>query len=396
MSPKILNQAQLQAYKNLNVNPENRIIISLDGGGIRGILTLQLLKKMEEIAGLQLYQFCDLFAGTSTGGMIAGLLADGHSAIEIEQLYIQLVSKTFLKNGLLANRFLNPPAYDKKNYRKSLKDVFDNRTLKQVSVDGGIDIMITSKDITDNEETFFTAFNTAEGIKGTYQDALVRTVLEATMSAPTYFSPLERFIDGGATTYNNPSLAALMEAVRYDGRGKYTLPNVTLFSFGTGRTVKSVSPQDGANPPGIDAYFWLNYIMDESSQDASSMQNDLFRAGMMEMDFRRFQISLDTAAVKKLPDMDITGIAHTDANRLHDLTDHDLGGIALDDVSRFDLVKVIGEAMVTYIMADNKFQHDLNNTPSRRDELVTAFENINTIKSMITSADWLDNKVGTA
>lgn len=341
------------------------------------------------------YRFIRIHPFDDGNGRTARIL----SILEIYDTTIDKVFKEFLVSSEKFDRFYvhgELTLYDKKNYRKSLKDVFGNRTLKQVSVDKGVDILVTSKDITDNEETFFTSFNTAEGIKGTYQDALVRTVLEATMSAPTYFSPLERFIDGGATTYNNPSLAALMEAVRYDGKGKYTLPNITLFSFGTGRVVKSVSPQNGANPPGIDAYFWLNYIMDESSQDASSMQNDLFRAGMMEMDFRRYQISLDTAAVKKLPDMDISGIAHTNADRLHDLTDHDLEDIALDDVSRFDLVKVIGDAMTEYIMTDNKFQRDLNNTPSRRDELVTAFENINTIKSMITSADWLDNKVGTA
>jgi predicted acylesterase/phospholipase RssA len=392
MLSKTLNPAQLKAYQNLNIDPGNRIIISLDGGGIKGILTLQLLKKIEEIAGLKLNQFCDFFAGTSTGGIIAGLLANGLSANEVDQWYTQHVFNAFVKRNLLANRYLNPPEYDKKVFRKALKDTLGNVTLKEACAKNNIDILITSKNITDNEETFFTAFNTIDGIKGTYQDALLRATLEATMSAPTYFSPLERFLDGGTTTYANPTLAALMEAVKYDGRVKYALPKITLFSFGTGITVQSVSPKDAANPPGIDASFWLNYVMNESRQDAGSTQNDLLRAGLIDIDFRRFQVSLDTVSLKKLSDRDITPIPDSNAKRLYDLTGDDLNNIALDDVSKFDLMKVIGEAMVDYIMIDNKFQSDLNNTPTKRDELVTAFENISTIKSMLTSADWLDGE----
>ena len=284
----------------------------------------------------------------------------------------------------------------KKNYRAALKTVIGNKTLKDTCSANNVDIMITAKDITDNDEAFFTCFNTADGIKGTYSDILLRTAMEATMSAPTYFRPLEMFVDGGTTTYNNPSLAALMEAVRYDGHGKYTLPNITLFSMGTGRLVKSVSSADGANPPGIDAYFWLNYVMDESSQDASSMQNDLFRAGVIALDFRRFQLSFDMASINKLPDRDISAIHFTNAQWLHDLTDEELQKVEMDDVSKFDLMKEIGGAMVDYIMQKNKFQHDLNDTPTERDELVTAFDNTTRIKAIMSDPVWIDTKIPTA
>lgn len=390
MATKNLTPQQAAAYKNLNIDAGHRIIISLDGGGIRGILTLQLLKKMEEIAGMQLYQFCDLFAGTSTGGIIAGLLASGHTAVQIEQLYINLVSKVFLKRGFLANRFLNPPAYDKKNYRQALRDVLGDATMKDICEKNNVDLFITSKDMTDNEETFFNCFIN-DGTKGTYQDALLRTVMEATMSAPTYFTPLERFVDGGTTTYNNPSLAALMEAVNYDGKGKYDLANITMFSFGTGKTVKSVSPEEGAHPKEIAAYFWLNFVMDESGQDASSMQNDLFRSGIFNINFRRFQISFDSASIKKLPDTDITALDYTNANRLSELTDDDLK-VEMDDVSKFDLMRTIGAAVVDYIMIKNKFQRDLNDTPTHRDELVTAFWNVDTIKANVTNAAWINSE----
>lgn len=393
MSAKVLTPQQQQAYQNLKINSNNRIILCLDGGGIRGILTLQLLKKIEEIAGLPCYQFCDLVSGTSTGAIIAGLITAGKTAAEIEQLYVQFVTKVFLKRGLLADRFINPPRYDKKNYRAALKSLLGDMTLENACSSTKIDMLITSKDVTDNEETYFTCFEKEGNYIGTYKDALLRTVMETTMSAPTYFHPLERFIDGGTTTYNNPSLAALLEAVRYSGQGKYELNNITLYSLGTGETVQSVAPNQALNPNGLDTYFWLNYVMNASSQDASSMQVDTFRSGLINVDYRRFQISFDKEAIKKIPNKDITLVHIADANWLWDLTNDDLKAIEMDDTGKFGLVKTIGEAMVEYIMQKNLFTRDLNDTPTRRDELVTAFGDTDRIKAQVSSAAWIDNKI---
>jgi len=392
MSAKTLTPEQQKAYQNLLINTKNRIILCLDGGGIRGILTLQLLKKIEEIAGIPCHQFCDLVAGTSTGAIIAGLIASGKTAVEIEELYVQFVTKVFLKRGMLADRFINPPKYDKKNYRSALKNLLGDITLEKTCSTTGIDLLITAKDVADNEETFFTCFENNGTIIGTYKDALLRSVMETTMSAPTYFHPLERFIDGGTTTYNNPSLAALLEAVRYSGRGKYEINNITLFSLGTGETVQSVAPDQALNPKGFDTYFWLNYVMNSSSQDASSMQVDTLRSGLVDMDFRRFQISFDTGSFKKLPNKDITEVHIADANLLHNLTDAELQAIEMDDTNKFALVKVIGEAMVDYIMQENKFTRDLIDISTNRDELITAFGDIDKIKTQMSSGDWIDNK----
>lgn len=391
MKTKILNSEQKIAYHNLGINADHRIILSLDGGGVRGILTLQLLKRMEEVAGIPCYKFCDLLAGTSTGAIIAGLMAFGKSALEIEDLYIQFVTKVFLKRALLANRFLNPPAYDKKNYRQALRSVLGDVTLEKSCIQTGIDLMITAKDVTDNEETFFTCFEKQGKWTGTYKDALLRTIMEATMSAPTYFHPLERFIDGGTTTYNNPSMAALLEAICYSGKGKYQTEKITMFSMGTGTIVQSVSPKLAAEPKGIDAYFWLNYVMDVSGQDASAMQVDTFRSGLLNPDYRRFQISLDSESIKKIPDKDIHSLNMVNANWLRDLTNEDINCIELDDVGKFGLLKVIGESMADYIMVKNKFLRDLNDTPSKRDELITAYNNVSRIQQMVSSQKWIDN-----
>ena len=385
---------RIAALKKLNIAPDNKLILCMDGGGIRGILTLQLLKKLEAIAGIPCYELFDMVAGTSTGGIISGLIASSKTASEIEDLYIKLVTKVFIKRNWRANRFVNPPLYDKKTYRELLKTIVSDTTLCDVCTKSNVDVMITSKDMAASEETFFTCFKKGTDTNGIYKNVLLRSVMEATMSAPTYFMPLERFVDGGTTTYNNPTLAAIMEAVCYDGKGKYSSDKLTVFSFGTGTNIQFIKPDETCDPEGIDAYFWLKYVMGESSQDASDMQLDIIRSGLMpSLDFRRFQISLDPAAIKKLPNKNISLIHEVQANWLWDLTSDDLKGIELDDVSKFPLMKVIGEAMVEYICpaaGGNWFKQDMIDA-HKRDELVTAFGDTTRIKAQMSNPKWVDD-----
>src|SRR5688572_21436211 len=120
------------ARQRLGIKPNNKIILSIDGGGMRGIITLQLLKELEKLAGSPCYMWCDMVAGTSTGGLIASLILNKKSAVEIEQYYNQLVEKVFTKRSPLANRIYNPPAYDKKNFRAHTKRIVGDQTLKEL------------------------------------------------------------------------------------------------------------------------------------------------------------------------------------------------------------------------------------------------------------------------
>jgi len=413
MSIKKLTPEQITAYKNLNIPTYetegvitgNRVLLCLDGGGIRGVLTIQLLKKIEEIAGIPCHAFCDLVAGTSTGAIIAGLIANGESITKIEALYQKFVTKVFQKKrAFYANKYLSPCEYDKINYREAIKEEIGNITLQDACKMTATDILITAKNVTDNEETFFTCFHNDDEYLGTYKDALLRTAMEATMSAPTYFSPLERFVDGGTTIYNNPTAVTVMEALQYTGKGKYDMDKLTVFSLGTGKTVMSIPPEVAANP-GIDAIvFWLKYVMASSSEDSNSMQSDLFRSKLFNgVDYRRFQISLDQGAIAKLPDTDnsIADLHMVSANRLSDLTTDELNDIELDDVNKFELMKAIGIAMVNYIMQENQFKADLIND-NGRDQLITAFgfqvdpltnlNSIDQIKANFSSVDWINNQ----
>lgn len=393
-----MDEKRRQAFKNLNIPEDHKLILCLDGGGIRGILTIQMLKKLEDIAGMPCYDLFDMVAGTSTGGIIAGLMAMRKPAVKIEEHYINLVSEVFQKRAALANRYVNPPLYSKHVYRKLLHELVGDTTILQASEAADIDLMITSKDMSAGEETFFTCFKTPEGHKGTYKDVLLRAVMEATMSAPTFFHPLERFVDGGTTTYNNPSLAALMEATIYGDKEFYKSDKITVYSFGTGTTMSYVDPNETLNPKGIDVAFWLNFVMEQSSHDASAMQIDMLRSGFIQgMNYRRFQISLDDTSIHKLPNRKLVPIKGIEAEWLWELNNEVLSGIDLDDVSKFDLLKQVGEAMVDYICPPsdtakekgNWFKKDLVNERGR-DALVTAFGDVTRIKTQMSDPKWLD------
>ncbi len=394
-----------KARKNLGIDADKKIIISIDGGGMRGIFTIQLLKRLEELAGGPIYEWADMIAGTSTGAIIGGLICAKKSASEIEELYVKLVSRVFTSRGIFASRFLNPPAFDKRNYRKLLKDIIGDGTLKDFNLSSGLDMMFTSKDLAAGEEAFFTCFSFENEVTGTYQNVLLRAVMEATMSAPTYFAPFERFVDGGTTTFNNPVGAAVMEALVYNGRKKYKKEKLTVFSFGTATVLRFVDPIKSGNPKGLDTIFWLNYVMSEASKDASEMQVDMLRSGLLEgIDFRRFQLSLDPAAIRKLPDLKIDHVHDIEADWLHQLTEKDLENIDMSDVSKFSLMKTIGEAVAQFICppeerdlpiqsrTSNWFQKDLIDPNTGRGTLVTARGDVSANKTHLANINWIESQ----
>jgi uncharacterized protein len=394
-----LTKERKQALDALQVNSEHRIILSLDGGGMRGILTIQLLKQLEQVAGIPCYQLFDMVAGTSTGAIIAGLIVTGHSALEIEGLYEDLVKKVFHKKTF-GNRFFNPPQFAKDVYRDLLRKVIGEIKIEEACRQTDLDLMITSMDMAASEETFFSCFKQPNNsMYGTYKDLLLRAVMEATMSAPTYFHPLERFVDGGTTTYNNPSLAAFMEAVSYSCpdanacKQIYPLSAITMFSFGTGISRPFIKPNQTIHPKGIDLKFWLDWLMTQTGQDASAMQMDAFRSPIIRqaIEVRRFQISLDPTAIGKIPNSDELNEHVYYSKYLHDLGEDVLGNIDMSDTTHFDLMRVIGQSMAKYVMEDGgAFTRDLLDGVGR-DLLVTKTGDIYRIQKQLSSAEWLDS-----
>jgi hypothetical protein len=385
------------AFPKLGIPSGHRALLSLDGGGVRGIMTIQLLKELERRAGVPCHQLFDMVAGTSTGGIIAGLIASGRTAEEIEDLYETFLTKVFVRRSVFANQFADPPKWTKQSYRKVLKEEIGDQTLRDACERSGLDLLITAHDVAEGEETFFSYLRERPKERNTYGSVLLRAVMEATMSAPTYFSPLERFVDGGVTTFNNPVLAAILEAIQF-GSGGYSLNQLTVFSFGTGCRTELVHPEQVRNPPGPDTPFWLGWLMNEGGNDASDMQSDLLRANrLFGCDYRRFQISLDARAFAKLPNLSLEDVDATDAKSIAELTDKELSTVELDNVGFFPVMKVVGHAFVEFLTKHAEqvqkpvFGYDLVNE-ERKELLITRDGDTARIAQQMSDPGWLDDQ----
>src|SRR5690348_10662190 len=118
-------------------------ILSLDGGGVRGVLTLGVLSKMETLLrqrhgddSLRLCDYFDLIAGTSTGAIIAAALATGMAVDDLQRLYRELAErifkKTFFRDGMLRAK------YDANQLTNILKNVFGDATLGSERLQTGL------------------------------------------------------------------------------------------------------------------------------------------------------------------------------------------------------------------------------------------------------------------
>jgi hypothetical protein len=385
-----------EVLKRLSIPPENRSLLCLDGGGIKGIMTIQLLKALEERAGAACYEIFDMVAGTSTGGIIAGLIVSGHNATQIEDLYEKFLLKVFVKRSLFSNQVLDPPIWTKASYRQVLKDTLADVTLQQTCDKFALDMLITAHDVAEGEETFFSYVRSRPAARNAYATILLRAAMEATMCAPTYFNPLERFVDGGVTAFNNPALAAIIEAIQYGGQD-YSMDKLSVFSFGTGCRTELMQPNQVPNPPGLDTPFWLCWLMNESGNDASDLQSDLLRASRVcgHCDYRRFQLSLDQVALSKLPAFSLADVHATDAATTRDLTDKELAGIHIDNVAYFPVMQVIGQAFAQYLKDHSAsvqkpiFSYDLVDA-NGKELLVTRTGDVSRIAEQMSDPRWLD------
>jgi patatin-like phospholipase/acyl hydrolase len=256
--------------KKAEVQAEQRFILAIDGGGMRGIVPAVLLSKLaESLKGkgdtLPFYAHFDLIAGTSTGGLLALALGAPSSLVNIKaeegnnvlltyptkplSWWAKLAGKKSAqqKEPLVIARGCDPAAlvdlyasngpriFPKQNRRifgQVLREKYDERDLVSflddtfrlsMMEDCLVPTMVTTYDVRNGEPYCFTSWNN----KGYF----IKEAARATSAAPTYFAPFEikdhdsgqrrSFVDGGIIA-NNPTLAAYAEA-------RKLYPDCTLF-----------------------------------------------------------------------------------------------------------------------------------------------------------------------
>ncbi|MBF8456712.1 patatin-like phospholipase family protein [Kaistella sp. G5-32] len=234
---------------------EPKKILSLDGGGIRGALSLGYLKRIESILrekennpNYVLSDYFDLIGGTSTGAIIATLLALGKSVDEIREMYMELGGEIFAGkrnwwNPLETYRFFKSE-FSERSLVKHLKKHVGDITLGSDELKTGLCIVAKRADT--NSTWFF--FNHPNGMfYKSNKNIPLWQLLRASSAAPSYFIPqsidigngeIGAFVDGGVSMANNPALSLLMIANMKGFPCQWELgeDKLTLISVGTGYT----------------------------------------------------------------------------------------------------------------------------------------------------------------
>jgi len=213
-------------------------ILSFDGGGIRGLVTLAMLKKIQDAAPRLISQ-ADLVAGTSTGGIIALGLAAGKTVDELISLYLDNGDKIFddsWLDNIIDLGGISGADYDQVNLKKILENSFGSLKLEGLAKK----VLIPSFDLDNEHEDpkkrtwkpiFFHNF---PGDDSDGDETLVDVAL-CTSAAPTYFPSHNGYVDGGVVA-NNPSMAALTQTQdpRAELNPRPALGDIRMLSLGTG------------------------------------------------------------------------------------------------------------------------------------------------------------------
>jgi patatin-like phospholipase/acyl hydrolase len=208
-------------------------ILTLDGGGIKGLITAAVISQFERDNDITFTNHFDLIAGTSTGGILALALGLGIPAEDIVPLYEKLGATVFAPRSLpwLQKWWRNK--YSGKSLEDTLKETFGDKILG----DSQRPLLIPSYNL--NAGTVY-MFKTRhhQRLKRDWR-APAWQVAMATSAAPTYFPSFDgvdkiHLIDGGMFA-NNPSVLAIAEAVSMFGA---QLGNIRVLNFGTTTPLK--------------------------------------------------------------------------------------------------------------------------------------------------------------
>ena len=294
-------------------------ILSIDGGGIRGIIPGQVVVEIEKEFDIKAADYFDMISGTSTGGILtcAYLLPDPENpkqpkfnAEEVVGLYFerggQIFDIPFFHKVRTAAGILDEK-YPEKGIEKALKEYFGDAWLKDLLKP----CIVTSYDITNRKGHFFGQHKAKKDLDSNF---LVRDAARATSAAPTYFECEQvrseakntyTLIDGGVFV-NNPSLVSYAEGrTIFKGTtgAKARAKDMKILSIGTGFTRKPYTYRKAKN---YGMAQWVQPVIDimmSGASDVAHFQMDKIY-GTVENPRQYLRINGDLKGTRIDPDMD--------------------------------------------------------------------------------------------
>ncbi len=334
-------------------------LLALDGGGMRGLISLQFLRRMAELIGNgdKQYRLCstfDYFAGTSTGAMIAACLACGSSVDDVENLYRSLGRRIFTKRWL-PGRLRS--FYKAGGITAGLKDFFGtDTTLGDPSLQSLLAI-VTHRTDTDSIWPI-TNVSTArynDRARGDCNlDFPLWQILRGSTAAPVFFPPEQirlgpsgppaLFEDGGVTPFNNPAplLVELATSPRYTLDWPTGPDELLVVSVGTGSSITASSTDVKKLGLMFQARTLIRVIMNGSSTENDRLcqvLGDTRHAPRIDSEFNdesvnaiqphsplfsyvRYNVAIgskDLAQVPELSDINAKKVGRLDAANLSDM-----------------------------------------------------------------------------
>ena len=290
-TPLVVHSPSLEEH--FAAGPPKRIL-ALDGGGVRGILSLGFLLRIEALLrrrhgddpGFRLCDYFDLIAGTSTGSIIAALLVRGWAVQEVVDLYLRLAAEVFSPRWWDVRLGILRPRHRPRQLERFLQETLgpDCRIGDSQALKTGLLVMCKRIDsgspwpISNNPRGPYHQSGPGRPERIANGDYRLWQVVRASTAAPTFFRPqtiriasalstaqpplIGAFIDGGVSPHNNPSLQAYWLATLegYGLRWPAGHERLLIISVGTGRTPVNRKPGGFAALQGITA---LQSLMDD-------------------------------------------------------------------------------------------------------------------------------------
>jgi patatin-like phospholipase/acyl hydrolase len=277
-------------------------VLSIDGGGIRGIIPAMVLAEIEKRTGKRTAEVFDLVAGTSTGGILAlGLTKPGqdggpeYSARKLIELYETEGGKIFDRSvwhRIHSAGGLAEEKYPATGIEEVALKYFGDVRLAQAHKE----VLVTAYEIEKRGPWFFKRRHALDPNEGF--NPFMREVARATSAAPTYFEPLHlkvgslgnrAFIDGGVHS-NNPAMCAYVEARKIHPEENDFL----VVSLGTGEPTRNMSYEE---VKGWGLALWaqpiLNVVFDGVADTVDYQLRELLPAEGDDRRYYRFQTVLD-------------------------------------------------------------------------------------------------------
>jgi patatin-like phospholipase/acyl hydrolase len=277
-------------------------ILSIDGGGIRGIIPAMILAELERLTQKPISSLFDLIAGTSTGGILAlGLTMPddqgqpAYSASQMISLYEKEGSRIFDSSwwhSLNSLGNFTGPKYPAESIEKVLKEYFKEAYLG----DSLTTVLITAYEI---ERRLAWFFKSRHAKVAADRNFLMWEVARATSAAPTYFPPVKikahegndyySFVDGGVFA-NNPGMCALVEAQKMFPEAE----EIVLVSVGTGFSTARLT-YDRAKDWGLASWAQpvLNVVFDGIDDTVDYQLGKILSQQGEQKHYYRFQTRLD-------------------------------------------------------------------------------------------------------